>query len=297
METHTSRDRGALDRLRAYAKLGKLRLSALAVFAVAAGLYLGARGELATSMVAACIGGTMLVAIGGSALNMFAEREYDRRMHRTRDRPLPAGRLYPGEVLAFGLVTSGAGLLWLWLETNALATAVCAAIVVTYVAVYTPLKRVTALNTLVGAVPGALPPLVGYAASHGSLDRQAMVLFLILFFWQIPHFLAIAWRHRDDYERGGMLMLPVVDPGGHSTSRQMVAYAGALFTVSLAAYFVGLAGQLYLVAAICLGLLFLTPVVMAAVFRVESAMRLCFLASIGYLPMLLGIMVLDRGST
>jgi protoheme IX farnesyltransferase len=225
---------------------------------------------------------------------MFLEREHDRNMRRTQGRPLPAGRLAPKQVLAFGAATSLGGLTWLWLATSPLATAVCATIVVTYVAVYTPLKRVTSLNTLVGAVPGALPPVVGYAASHGGLNEQALVLFLIVFFWQIPHFLSIAWRHREDYEKGGMLMLPVVDPGGASTSRQMVGYTGALISVSLAAYLVELSGPLYLAAAVCLGLLFLAPVLMAAVFRVESAMRLCFLASIVYLPLLLGIMVLDR---
>jgi len=281
-------------RLRAYAALGKLRLSALAVFAVAAGLYLGATGPLEPSLIVGCIGGTMLVAIGGSALNMYFEREFDRRMERTKDRPLPAGALRPAEVLWFGVAASAIGITWLAFTVNPLATGVCALIILTYVGVYTPLKRVTAHNTLVGAVPGALPPLVGYAASSGVLDRQAGILFLILFFWQIPHFLSIAWRHRDDYRDGGMLMLPVVAPDGASTSRQMVIYTLALFIVSVFGYVVGLAGPLYLISAVFLGLLFMVPVVMAAMRRHDAAMRMCFLVSIIYLPLLLGVMVLDR---
>ena len=239
----------------------------------------------------------MLVAVGASSLNMYLEREYDRRMPRTMDRPLPTGRLSPNQVLVFGIVSSVLGLVWMSAETNALATMLCALILVTYVLVYTPLKRVTEFNTLVGAVPGALPPVVGYVAgSGGKIDVQAMVLFLVLFFWQIPHFFAIAWRYREDYRLGGMRMLPVVDPEGRATSRHMLVYTIALLATSVFAFLAGVAGPLYLVAALFLGVLFLVPVLMVAIFRVESAMRLCFVASILYLPALLGIMVLDKTS-
>ena len=214
-------------------------------------------------------------------------------MPRTRSRPLPTGRLQPSRVLVFGLACAATGLVILWFETNALATALSGLIFVTYVLVYTPLKRVTVLNTLVGAVPGALPPLVGYAASRGALDLPALVLFLILFFWQVPHFLAIAWRYREDYRLGGMKMLPVVDTDGQTTGQQMVVYTLALLGTSLFAHVVGLGGQLYFVTAMFLGVLFLVPVLIAAAFRLDSAMRLCFLASILYLPLLLGVMVLD----
>ncbi len=282
-------------RVRAYLELGKLRLSAMAIFAVAAGVFLGSPTEPAPRLLIGTIIGTMLVAMGGNALNMFLERDHDRHMPRTQSRPLPEGRLAPVEVLLFGISAIAIGLIVLWFETNPLATVLCALIAVTYVLVYTPLKRVTSLNTLVGAVPGALPPIVGYAAAAGRVDLPAVVLFLILFFWQIPHFLSIAWRYREDYAKGGMRMLSVTDPHGRSTSTQMVVYTLALIVASLFAYVVQLSGQLYLAAAICLGLLFLTPVVMAAVFRLESAMRLSFLASIIYLPLLLTVMVLDRG--
>ncbi len=281
-------------RLRAFLELGKLRLSALAVFAVAAGLLLGAPEPPPARLLAACVLGTLLVAIGGNALNMWLERDVDRHMERTRGRPLPSGRLRPSAALAFGGGCALAGSAALAVETNALATALCAAILVTYVFVYTPLKRRTALNTLVGAVPGALPPVVGYAAGRGALDDRAAALFLILFFWQVPHFLAIAWRYREDYRRAGMMMLPVVDREGVATGRQMVVYTLGLVLASLFAHGVGLGGQLYLVAACCLGVLFLVPVVLAAALRWESAMRLCFVASILYLPLLLGAMVLDR---
>jgi protoheme IX farnesyltransferase len=269
-------------------------LSALAVFAVVAGLYLGASGPLSWRVMAACVFGTLLVAVSSNSLNMYLERDFDRAMPRTQHRPLPAGRLRPAQVLRFGVLCGVLGLVWLFVETNPLATGLCALILVSYVGVYTPLKRVTTLNTLVGAIPGALPPLVGYAAGHGALDARAAVLFLILFFWQIPHFLSIAWRYREDYRLGGMRMLPTVDPQGRLTAQQMVVYTTALVAASVFGYVVDLAGPLYLVAALFLGALFVTPVVMAAVLRRESAMRLCFFASILYLPMLLGVMVLDK---
>ena len=278
----------------AFLELGKLRLSSLAVFAVLAGLYLGADVAPPWPVVVGCCFGTMLVAMGANALNMYIEREPDRRMPRTQNRPLPEGRLTPGQVLAFGIFTGAAGTAWLWLVSNTLATVLCAAILLTYVAAYTPLKRVTTLNTLVGAIPGALPPLVGYAAGAGTLDLKALVLFAILFLWQIPHFLAIAWRYRVDYSLGGMRMLPSEDPEGRMTSRQMVLYTLALILATQFAYEVELAGPLYLIVSLFLGILFLVPVVVAAFFRVESAMRLCFLASILYLPALLGVMVLDK---
>ncbi len=280
-------------RLVAYVELAKPRLSALAVFAVLAGLYLGTEAP-AVEIVLTCVAATFLVAAGGNALNMWIERESDRRMPRTEGRPLPSGRLSPAAVLGFGLISAAVGLAALALVTNWLATGVCALIFATYVGIYTPLKRVTTLNTLVGAVPGALPPLVGYAAARGMLDLRAGILFLLLFLWQIPHFLAIAFRYREDYRAGGMVMLPVVDADGRFTGAQMVAYTFALVLVSLYAYLIGLAGPLYLVAAMFLGVLFFVPVVLAAVFRRESAMLLTFWVSIAYLPALLSVMVIDR---
>ena len=284
----------ALAKLRALLELGKLKLSALAVFAVIAGLYLGSRHPPEIRLVLVTTLATLLVATGGNALNMFLERDLDRLMHRTQHRPLPTGRLHPRTVLAFGVITCASGLALLLVATNVLATALCATIALSYVLIYTPLKRVTTLNTLVGAVPGALPPVVGYAAAGGHLDARAVVLFLILFFWQIPHFLAIAWRYREDYARGGMKMLPSVDPEGRATAMQMVVYGLALVFTTMAAWVVGLSGGLYLFTALFLGALLLVAIVLAAIVRKDHAMRLCFHATIIYLPLLLGAMMLDR---
>lgn len=281
-------------RARAFLELGKLRLSALAIVAVLAGLALGAHTELSARTVWLTGLGTLLVAAAGNAFNMLIERERDRRMQRTAERPLPSGRLTPREVLAFGVICAAIGLGALWVGANPLATALCATILLTYVLVYTPLKPVTTLNTLVGAIPGALPPVVGYAAAAGYVDTRALALFLILFFWQIPHFLAIAWRYRDDYRRGGMRMLPVVDREGRATARYMIVYTLALLLVSLWPPRLLLTGDVYPLLAILLGVFFLVPVLIAARRRSEPAMRGVFLASIIYLPLLLGAMLWDQ---
>jgi protoheme IX farnesyltransferase len=283
-------------RFAAYAELGKLRLSGLAVFAVIAGLCLGADLLPSWWLSISTLLGTVLVAVGGSALNMFIERDTDPMMVRTETRPLPSGRLSPNEVLLFGVTTAIVGLSILATMTNLLATALCAAIFFTYVMVYTPMKRWTTLNTLVGAVPGALPPVVGYAAGAGHLDARAIVLFFILFFWQIPHFLAIAWRYREQYQRAGLQMLPVVDREGRTTAVQMVVYCVSLVAVSVlpSSPVLGMTGPLYLFFALLLGLVFLTATVFAAVLRNLASMRACFIVSIIYLPLLFVVMVVDK---
>ncbi len=280
----------------AYLELGKPRLSALAVFAVVAGCFMGwtPYGVPPLDVVAATTVGTFLVAAASSSFNMYRERELDARMHRTQARPLPSGRLAPRQVLVFGFSTAllGEGLLLAF--STPLAALVCALILFSYVLVYTPMKTRTPLNTLVGAIPGALPPVVGYAAVTGKLGFGALILFAILFCWQIPHFLAIAWRHREDYARAGMRMLPVVDPAGERTRVTMLLYTAGLGIASLLPFVVHMAGQVYLGAALCLDVLFFVPAVMGAVTRWESAMRMTFLVSIAYLPLLLVVMVLDR---
>ncbi len=286
----------ASSKIWAYVELGKLRLSSMAIFAVLAGLLLGSESAPAWGLTLATIAGMILVAIGGNALNMFLERDTDPAMHRTEDRPLPSGRLTPNEVLTFGIFTCVIGIVCLAVFTNFTATVLCGVIGVTYVFVYTPMKRHSSLNTLVGAVPGALPPVVGYTAGKGHIDHVAVVLFFILFLWQIPHFLAIAWRYRDDYRRAGMQMLPVMDPEGRTTGVQMVVYCVCLVVVSVLPSFpfVGLTGEFYLFAATLLGVLFLVATVFAAMQRRPAAMRLCFLVSIIYLPLLFTTMVVDH---
>ncbi len=281
---------------RAYLELGKPRLSAMAVFAVVAGCFLGwtPHDTPPLGIVIATTLGTFLVAAASAALNMYRERELDKLMHRTQTRPLPSGRLQPKQVLAFGIVTAaiGEGVLLVW--STPMAALVCFAILFSYVLVYTPMKVRTPLNTLVGAIPGALPPVVGYAAVTGKLGFGALILFAILFCWQIPHFLAIAWRYRHDYARAGMRMLPVVDPEGASTRSTMLLYVAGLGIASLLPFQFRMAGEVYLATAILLDALFFVPAITAALTRWESAMRLTFLVSLVYLPLLLSVLVLDR---
>lgn len=283
-------------RFSAFLELGKLRLSSLAIFSVVAGYYLGTPTNIPVDLRVVAIAsiGSLLVAAGGNAFNMLMEREFDARMARTKTRPLPSGRLTPKEVGAFAWITSLLGLALLAMGTRPLAVVVCATILVSYTLIYTPLKRRTQLNTLIGAIPGALPPVVGYAAAQGRLDRGALALFLVLFFWQMPHFLAISWRLRKDYAAGGMKMLSVTDQTGNSLRRQMLIYTFALLFVSLLPYAVGLTGVVYLGVAFFLGLGFLVPVAWAAFTSSEAAMKWSFLASIIYLPLLYLTMVLDR---
>ena len=287
---------GTLALLRAFLELGKPRLSALAVFAVVAGCFLGWTPHVAPplSVVVGTTIGTFLVAVGSAAWNMYRERELDALMERTRSRPLPSGRLSPKQVLAFGVTTSLLGLVVVAVTSNLLAASLSGLILFSYVVIYTPMKVRTPLNTLIGAIPGGLPPVVGYAAVTGSVGFGALVLFAILFCWQIPHFLAIAWQYRDDYARSGMRMLPVLDPNGERTRMTMLIYVGGLGIASMLPFIVQMAGEIYLGAAICLDVLFFVPAILAAVTRWDSAMRMTFIASIIYLPLLLAVMVVDR---
>ena len=298
-------------RLGAYWELGKPRLSALAVFAVVAGVYMGwpaSQKQPPFDLVLWTTLGTFLAAIGAAALNMYRERHLDVLMHRTQKRPLPTGRLTPRQVLVFGLVTSTSGVLAVLFGSSPLAAdgsrtlgtinwtaaALCASIVVSYVLVYTPMKVRTPLNTLVGAIPGGLPPVVGHAAVVGHLAMPQAVLFAILFCWQIPHFLAIAWRYREDYARAGMQMLPVVDPTGHRTAKTMLLYVAALGLATMIPFFTKMADDRYLVISIFLNVLFCAPTVYAALTRSDVVMRATFLTSIVYLPLLFITMVWFR---
>jgi protoheme IX farnesyltransferase len=242
----------------------------------------------------AVLAGTALVAGGASALNQYAERDCDARMLRTRHRPLPAGRLAPAEALGFGLLAAAAGLVVLGLATNLLTLALGAAALASYVLAYTPLKRATSLCTVVGAIPGAIPPLMGWAAARGELDRTAWALFAVLFLWQLPHFLALAWMYRDDYARAGFPMLAVSDDGGASTGRQAVLYAAALLPVTLAAGLFAGAGRVFLWGGLAGGLAFLAGAALFARRREVAWARRLFLASVLYLPAVLGLMVFDR---
>ncbi len=279
---------------RDYAQLLKPRVTALVLVTTAGGFWLGLSSAAHCARLIPLLFGTALAAGGANALNQWMEREPDALMFRTRQRPLPSGRLEPEAARRFGLVLAVVGSLWLAWRVDWLAGALAAAAIISYVALYTPLKRTTTLCTLVGAIPGALPPLIGWAAARGSLAVDAWTLFSILFLWQLPHFLAIAVLFREDYARAGFQMLPVRDPGSAATSRQIVLYGLCLVPVSLLPTMLGLAGPWYFFGALVLGLLYLAAGIRAAMHRTLPAMRRLFLASILYLPLLFGLLVWDK---
>jgi heme o synthase len=274
--------------------LTKPRITFLVLVTTAVGYALGVGASFHPAVFVSLLVGTALVSGGASALNQWAERDADALMARTASRPLPSGRLAPADALVFGLVISAVGLVLLASAVNLLTALLALGSLSSYVLAYTPLKRVTSLCTLVGAVPGAIPPMMGWAAARGSLDREALALFGVLFLWQLPHFLSIAWIYRDDYARAGFPMLPVTDPGGASTARQSVAYAAALVPVTLLAGALTAAGELYLWGAVALGALFVGCAIAFAFARSIQTARLVFLVSVLYLPAVLGLMVLDR---
>ena len=277
-----------------FVTLAKPRLNLLVLVTTTAGLYLGAPDGVATPVLVHTLIGTALVAGGAAALNQVWERKTDALMRRTRDRPVASGRLRANEGLTFGLSLSSAGLAELAIGVNLLSAAVAALTLVSYVLVYTPLKRHTSLATLVGAIPGALPPVIGWAAATNSVTLPAFVLFGIMFFWQMPHFLAIAWLYRDDYAAAGIPLLPVLEPDGHRTGRQALLYGAALWPVSLMPTLLGLADGFYIAVATALGLTLIALCAKFARDRSAHTARQLFLFSITYLPLLWGALVADR---
>jgi len=279
-----------------YFALAKPRLNVLVVATSAAGYYLGAASTAALDLpaMAAAVGGTALVAGGAAALNQVYERDTDALMRRTRMRPLPDGRVTSADARLFGLLLSAAGLALLGARANLLAAALALATLVVYLIIYTPMKRRSPMATLVGAVPGALPPLIGWVASHGRLTMGGGALFLIVFLWQIPHFMAIAWMYRDDYGKAGFPMLPVIEPDGRRTGRQAVVYAAVLVPASLIPTVVGLSGLTYAAVALVLGAALLWLAMRFAATRSDSSARWLFLASITYLPLLWVVMMADK---
>ena len=279
-----------------YVALTKPRLNLLVVATSAAGYYLGvpSGGVLNVPIMIAAVAGTALVAGGAAALNQVYERDTDALMRRTRMRPLPDGRVPAADARIFGLLLSVAGLALLFARTNVLAAALALATLVVYLIIYTPMKRRSPIATLVGAVPGALPPLIGWVASNGRLSLGGGALFLIVFLWQIPHFMAIAWLYREDYGKAGFPMLPVIEPDGRRTGRQAVLYAAALVPVSLIPTIVGLSGIAYAAVAVVLGAALLALAAGFAATRSEQSARRLFLASIAYLPLIWIVMMADK---
>jgi protoheme IX farnesyltransferase len=277
-----------------YISLAKPRLNLLVVLTSAAGYYLGTSTFPDLVKMAQAVLGTALVAGGSGVLNQVYERDTDARMRRTRKRPLPDGRLTAVEAAIYGLALSTAGLVILALTTNWVAASLAAATLGLYLLVYTPMKRTSTLSTLVGAVPGALPAVIGWAAARGDIAVGGWTLFAIVFLWQIPHFMAIAWMYRDDYRSAGFPMLPVVEPDGQRTGQQALLYSAALVPISIGPSVMGIAGWVYFCVSLVLGLVLFGLSARFARARTDQSARTLFFATIIYLPLIWAVMVLDH---
>jgi len=293
--SEASHHRNWFSTLADYWTLTKPEVNFLVVASTLAGFYLGTLGPLDGTRLLHTLFGTLLVASGTGTLNQFIERRHDAHMRRTANRPLPSGRLAASHALWFGIALSVAGGLDLALAVNTLSSVLALATLASYLVFYTPLKRRTPLCTLVGAFPGAMPPLIGWAAVRGSLSPEAWVLYAVLFLWQFPHFLAIAWMYREDYARAGLRMLPSRDLElGRFTRREIFAFTLALVPVSLVPVAMGQAGMLYLTGALLLGLAFLACGARLAFSRSNVLARRLVLASVVYLPLVLALLMIDK---
>lgn len=281
-------------RLADYVALAKPRLNFLVVATSAAGYYLASPGSPEALPMSSAVIGTALVAGGAAALNQVFERDTDALMLRTRLRPLPDRRIAPADATRFGVVLSVIGLLLLAARANVIAALLATATLVIYLMVYTPMKRRTSIATFVGAVPGALPPLIGWTAARGAISVGGLALFAIVFLWQIPHFMAIAWLYRDDYRVAGFPMLPVIEPDGRRTGRHAVLFASALLPVTLVPALAGVSGLVYAAVALALGLGLIWLAVRFALSHTDAAARQLFFGSITYLPLLWIAMIADR---
>jgi protoheme IX farnesyltransferase len=284
----------AAHRLADYLALTKPRLNSLVVVTAGIGFYLGAGGNLNLASLVQAVLGIALVAGGAAGLNQIYERDTDSLMFRTRMRPLASQRVAANEALIFSLALVAIGLGILAATSNLLAAFLALLTVVSYNVIYTPMKRRSQLATLVGAVPGALPPMIGWVAARGALTPEAWVLFAIVFVWQIPHFMAIAWLYRADFGRAGFPLLPVVEPTGKSTARQAVLFSVVLVPLSLAPYFLRMSGPAYAVGAAAGSVALLGLAMSFGLKRTDERPRLLFLGSITYLPLLWGMLILDR---
>ncbi|MBC8028845.1 MAG: protoheme IX farnesyltransferase [Pyrinomonadaceae bacterium] len=284
----------ARERFTAFLELTKPRITFLIVLTAAAGFALGSAASIDYALMARAMFGIALLSSGIATLNQYMERDLDLLMRRTANRPLPSGKLMPWEALTFGVTLTVLAEIYLSFLVNPLTGLLGLTVIAGYLFAYTPLKTRTSLSTMVGAFPGAVPPLIGWAAARGDIGLEAWVLFAILFLWQFPHFLAIAWMYREDYSRAGILMLPVVEPDGRVTGQQIVVYTVMLLPVSLLPTVMGISGKIYLYGAIVLGLLFLYSSVRAAFSKSRQEARRLLLASVIYLPLLFILMVINR---
>ena len=284
--------------MRDYIELTKPRITWLILMSTGIGYFFGlpshAWAEINWLLLLHTILGTGLIASGTAALNQWYERAADLKMNRTAGRPLPSGRLIAGRALAFGVLLAVAGFVELWLGVNLLSGLIGAFTLASYLFLYTPLKQRTWWSTTVGAVPGAMPPMIGFAAAAGTVTAEAWVLGAILFLWQFPHFYSIAWMYKDDYARAGIQMLPVVEPDCRSTARQIVIYGLTLIPVSVVPSMLGMTGRIYFIGALILGLVYLYSGIRVALDRTLARARAVLLTSVLYLPLIYGLMLLDR---
>lgn len=280
-------------RLADYLELTKPEVTLLVLVSTLVGFCTASRPETNLWLLLQTLLGTALVAAGTATLNQYLEREADAKMRRTANRPLPAGRLHPQEALLFGIGLSLAGVLYLALTVNRLSSLLAALTLTSYLLLYTPLKTRSPLCTFVGAFPGAMPPLIGWAAARGTLDPEAWILYAMLFLWQFPHFLAIAWMYREDYARAGVRMLPVVDNAGPATGRQVILTSLLLLPVSLLPTWLGMAGRTYFAGALLLGLGFIAAGIALAVLRANAQAKRLLQVSILYLPLVFLLLLLD----
>jgi protoheme IX farnesyltransferase len=277
-----------------YWTLTKPEVNFLVVASAFAGFYVAKQGPLLLGLLLHTLIGTVLVASGTATLNQFMERNGDAQMRRTGYRPLPSGRLTPWKALSFGLIISVLGALELWLKVNALASILAVSTLLSYLLIYTPLKKKTAWCTFLGAFPGAMPPLIGWAAVRGTVTAEAWILFAIVFLWQFPHFLAIAWLYREDYQRAGLRMLPAADVSGRFTAYEIVVLTAGLIGITILPVALRLEGYVYLAGAIIAGVLFMKESMRMLTQRTKQTSRRLLHASVMYLPLLFILMVIDK---
>ncbi len=292
VQTEVRRSRSGL--IRDLVELVKARLTLLVLVTTAVGFYLGAEGPVNFAALLHTVFGTAAAAAGAAALNQWWEYNLDALMQRTRSRPVPSGRMRPRDAFILGSALSIFGVAYLALVSNALSAALAAITIIIYIFAYTPLKRVSTFNTALGAVPGALPPMIGWAAARGTLNAGAWTLFAILFFWQLPHFFAIAWMYRDDYARAGFQMISSDDRTGERSASQSVFFCMLLFIVAGLPAFLGIATVFYLLAELILGAVFVAVAMRFLKTRARADARRLFITSIIYLPLLLGALVLSK---
>lgn len=285
---------GLRERLASFAELTKPRIAVMLVLTAAAGFYLGTKGSFDIALFANAMVGIALLAFGVATLNQYIERRTDALMERTAKRPLPTGRITPTEALLFGLAQCLLAEIYLYFLVNPLTAFLGITVIVGYVLLYTPLKTRTTASTAIGAIPGAMPPLMGWTASANEITLGAWALFTMLFLWQFPHFLAIAWMYREEYAKAGIKMLPVIEPKGTITARQIVLFAIMLVPVSLAPYFLNFAGPYFLAGTSLLGVWFLIESIRTARAKTVEKARRLLMVSVMYLPLIFALAVIDH---